>query len=165
VQYIVGNCLVCNVVTSLDKPSCIMRQLCCSWFLVLQQYVVSLQLLSNAELIVSCCCLADLQCKFDLHSPQSTAAVPPVYYCTLDGAFCAAQDAAAAAAAEAAMQGSSWAEDSSGSGGLVAEVLHQESCAICSFDVESAYGRSILAATADEHLLLLHMDDSQMQQM
>ena len=112
-----------------------------------------------------CLCV---QCKFDLHSPQSTAAVPPVMFCTLDGAFCVAQDAAAAAAAEAtAMQGSSWADDSSsrGVGGLVAEVLHKEACAICSFDVEPTYGRSILAATDDEHLLVLQMDNNQMQQM
>lgn len=133
--------------------------------LVTQQYMLSSHLLQVGQYIAPCCRAVDMQCKFDLHSPQSTAAVPPVYYCTLDGAFCAAQDAAAAAAAEAAMQGSSWAEASSGSGGLVAEVLHQESCAICSFDVEPAYGRSILAATADEHLLLLQMEDSQMQQM
>ncbi len=106
-----------------------------------------------------------MQCKFDLHSPQSTAAVPPVLYCTLDGAFCAAQDAAAAAAAEAAMQGSSWTQDSGSSGGLVAEVLHQEACAICSFDVEPTHGRSVLAATDDEHLLVLQMDDNGMQQM
>lgn len=101
-----------------------------------------------------------MQCKFDLHSPQSTAAVPPVFYATLDGAFCVAQDAATATgnAADAAMQSSSWEDDSSSSrGGLRASVLHQEPYAICSFDVEPITGRSILAATDDEHLLIMQM--------
>lgn len=107
-----------------------------------------------------------LQVKFDLHSPQSSAAVPPVLYSTLDGCLCVAQDAAAAAAAaEAAQQGSSYVEDSSSRGGLVAEVLHREPYAICSFDVDTTYGRSILAASDDEHLLVLQMEDQLMQQM
>lgn len=82
-----------------------------------------------------------------------------------------AQEAAsAAAAAEAGGPGSNWASqynNSSSSGsGLVAEVLHREKYAICSFDVEPTYGRSILAATDDEHLLLLQLDDdAQAQQM
>jgi hypothetical protein len=86
-------------------------------------------------------------------------------YSTLDGCLCVAQDAAAAAAAEAAQQGSSYVEDGSGSrSGLVAEVLHREPHAICSFDVDSLYGRSILAATDDEHVLVLQMEDQLMQQ-
>lgn len=100
-----------------------------------------------------------LQVKFDLHSPQSTATVPPVLYSTLDGCFCVAQDAAAAAA-EAAMQGSSFDYDSS-RGGLVGEVLHREPYAILSFDVDSTYGRSVLAATDNEHVMVLQMDDQQ----
>lgn len=107
-------------------------------------------------LLLVCCAV---QCKFDLYSPQSTAAVPPVLYSTMDGFFCVTQDAAAAAAAEAAMQGSSWADDSSSSGGLVATVLHKEAFSICSFDVEPTYGRSVLAATDNEHILVLQLDE------
>jgi hypothetical protein len=114
---------------------------------------------------VPCIHAACPQVKFDLHSPQSTAAVPPVLYSTLDGCLCVAQDAAAAAAAEAAQQGSSYVDDGSSRGGLIAEVLHREAYAICSFDVDATYGRSILAATDDEHILVLQMDDELMQQM
>lgn len=95
------------------------------------------------------------QCKFDLHSAHSTAAVPSVLYSTLDGALCAAQDAAAAAA-DAATIGGAW-DDAGDSGGLVAAVLHREQVAICSFDVEQQ-GSSLLAATGDEQLLVLQME-------
>jgi hypothetical protein len=79
----------------------------------------------------------------------------------MDGFFCVTQDAAPAAAAEAAMPGSSWADDSSSSssGGLVARVLHKEAFRICSFDVEPTYGRSVLAATDNEHILVLQLDE------
>jgi len=112
-------------------------------------------------------CLDLLQVTFDLYGPQSTEAVPPVLYSTLDGAMCVAQDAAAAAAADGAFGGGSgWVGDGgSSSGGLVSDVLHQDHYAICSFDVEPTYGRCVLAATSDEHLLLLHMEDQSSQLM
>lgn len=69
-----------------------------------------------------------------------------------------AQDAAAASAAEAAMQGGGWGDDSSSSGGLMSAVLHKEDYAICSFDVEPTNGRCVLAATQDEHILVLQME-------
>jgi hypothetical protein len=117
-------------------------------------------LASHSIVVCLLCLCCAVQCKFDLYSPQSTAAVPPVLYSTMDGCFCVTQDAAAAAAAEAAMQGSSWADDSSSSsGGLVSRVLHKEAFSICSFDVEPTHGRSVLAATDNEHILVLQLDE------
>jgi hypothetical protein len=55
--------------------------------------------------------------------------------------------------------GGGWGDSSSSSSeGLVSAVLHQEDYAIHSFDVEPTNGRNILAATGDEHMLVLQMD-------
>uniref|UniRef100_A0A383WJE8 Uncharacterized protein n=1 Tax=Tetradesmus obliquus TaxID=3088 RepID=A0A383WJE8_TETOB len=78
--------------------------------------------------------------KFDPCEPlmsSSVAAVPPLLYCTSDGALCSAAAAAAA-------------------GGLVSQLLMQESCSINSFDVDQSLGQDIVAVTDYECLMLLH---------
>lgn len=79
---------------------------------------------------------------------SSVAAVPPLLYCTSDGALCQA------GAAARSSQTSGWG--SAGSGELSSEVLVKESCSINSFDVEPSMGQDIIAATDYECLLLLH---------
>lgn len=79
------------------------------------------------------------QLKFDPCEPlmsSSVAAVPPLLYCTSDGALCSAAAAAA--------------------GGLVSQLLMRESCSINSFDVDQSLGQDIVAVTDYECLMLLH---------
>jgi hypothetical protein len=70
--------------------------------------------------------------------------VPPLLYATSDGALCSAHAAA---------------DGSRGGQLLASRVLAREGYALNSFDVEPAAGQDILAATGDEHLVLLHRGD------
>jgi hypothetical protein len=91
------------------------------------------------------------QLKFDPCEPlmsSSVAAVPPLLYCTSDGALCSAH-AAGAAAGNGAANGAA-------AGGLEPYVHVQESCSINSFDVDQSVGQDILAGTDYECMLLLH---------
>lgn len=92
-----------------------------------------------------------LQVAFDtgesLLSP-ALAAVPPVLYCTSAGVLCSAH----AEDGGSSMDGSR----------LLPEVLQQEMYGFTSFDLDSEGGQDILAATGDEHLLLLHRGNMNM---
>ncbi|KAF8071084.1 NUP43 [Scenedesmus sp. PABB004] len=84
--------------------------------------------------------------RFDPCEPlmsSSVAAVPPLLYCTSDGAL-----ACAAAAARPGGAGG-------GTGGLTAQVLLKDSCSVNSFDVEPSGGQDIVAVTDAECMLLL----------
>lgn len=71
---------------------------------------------------------------------SAVAAVPPLLYCTSDGALCSAQ--------ASPQQG----------GQLASQVLLRDSCSVNSFDVEPAGGLDVLAVTDYECMLLLHRD-------
>lgn len=97
------------------------------------------------------------QLKFDPCEPllsSSVAAVPPLLYCTADGALCSAH----AAAAGSADQVSGWGSAAGGASGLTADVLVRDSCSVNSFDVEPTVGQDIVAVTDYECMLLLHRD-------
>jgi hypothetical protein len=88
-------------------------------------------------------CPAFQQLKFDPCEPlmsSPVAAVPPLLYCTSDGALCSAHAAAAQGAA----------------GGLVSQLLLQDTCSINSFDVDQSLGQDIMAVTDFECMCLLH---------
>ncbi|KAF6265931.1 hypothetical protein COO60DRAFT_1697591 [Scenedesmus sp. NREL 46B-D3] len=94
--------------------------------------------------------------KFDPCEPlmsSSVAAVPPLLYCTSDGALCSAY-AAEAAGGQGAVPGLGGACGAAGS--LASQLLLQDSCSINSFDVDQSVGQDILAVTDFECMLLLH---------
>jgi hypothetical protein len=95
------------------------------------------------------------QLKFDPCEPlmsSSVAAVPPLLYCTSDGALCSAH--AAAAAGQGGAPG--WGGAAGAAGGLVSQLLLQDSTSINSFDVDQSLGQEIVAVTDYECMLLLH---------
>jgi hypothetical protein len=96
-----------------------------------------------------------MQVKFDPCEPLMTSAVapvPPLLYCTSDGALCHA----AAARKSSSSSGGNWGQQLGANSLLQSTAMQQLPCAINSFDIEPSFGQDIMAVTDFEGMLLLH---------